>query len=183
LQSATGAVAVYRPSVKKRLSPAKGYARFYQHTEKNDSALFYLNQSIQSKNIYTKAASYYRLYQIAKAGQHYKQALDYADTYHLYKDSIAQQAGREESLRIRNLYNFQKVTAEKEQLEQRNNQQRQLIIFLAVISLSGALFTVTLFLYQRQRRKNEVLIKERKLRLQRELYEKAWSILKKTGFK
>ncbi|MDR1202816.1 MAG: hypothetical protein LBL58_14475, partial [Tannerellaceae bacterium] len=41
------------------------YGRFYQHTGKGDSALFYLNQSLQSKDIYTKAASYYRLYQIA----------------------------------------------------------------------------------------------------------------------
>jgi tetratricopeptide (TPR) repeat protein len=149
------------------------YAHFYQQTGKSDSALYYLNQSIQSENIYTKAASYYRLYQIAKAGQNYRQALAYADTCHLYKDSIAQQAGREESLRIQYLYNFQKITAEKEQLKRRNNQKQQLIILLIIISFSGILFTVMLFLYQRQHRKNELLIKEKQLRLQKELYEKS----------
>jgi tetratricopeptide (TPR) repeat protein len=149
------------------------YARFYQHTGKGDSALFYLNQSLQSKNIYTKAAFYYRLYLIAKAGQNYKQALDYADTYHLYKDSIVQRAEREESLRAQNLYNFQKITAEKEQLEQRHNKKQQLITYLVLIFLSSALVTIILFLYQRQRMKNEALIRERQLRLQKELYEKS----------
>jgi tetratricopeptide (TPR) repeat protein len=154
------------------------YARFYQYTGKGDSALFYFNQSLQSKNIYTKAASYYRLYQIAKAGQNYKQALDYADTYHLYKDSIEQQAEREESLRVQNLYNFQKITSEKEQLEQMYNKKQYLITYLAIISFSCILFVIIFFLYQRQRRKNEVLIRERQFRLQKEFYEKSQERIK-----
>jgi tetratricopeptide (TPR) repeat protein len=154
------------------------YGRFYQHTGKSDSALYYLNQSLKSETIYTKAASYYRLYQIAKAGQNYKQAFTYVDAYHLYKDSIVQQAEREESLQIQNLYNFQKITAEKEQLEQRHNKKQHLIIYLVIISLSAILFVFILFLYQRQRMKNEALIKERRLRLQKELYEKSQERIK-----
>ncbi|MDR1162111.1 MAG: hypothetical protein LBK45_07200, partial [Tannerellaceae bacterium] len=154
------------------------YARFYQHTGKGDSALFYLNQSLQSKNISTKAASYYRSYQIAKAGQNYKQALDYADTYHLYKDSITQQEEREESLRVQNLYNFQKITSEKEQLEQMYNKKQHLITYLTIISLSCILFVIIFFLYQRQRRKNEVLTRERQSRLQKEFYEKSQERIK-----
>jgi tetratricopeptide (TPR) repeat protein len=154
------------------------YARFYQHTGKNDSALFYLNQSLQSENIYTKTATYYRLYQIAKTGQNYKQAFAYVDAYHLCKDSIVQRAEREESLRIQNLYNFQKITFEKEQLEQMYNKKQHLITCLVLISLSSTLFATILLLYQRQRRKNEILIRERQSRLKKELYERSQERMK-----
>jgi hypothetical protein len=56
-----------------------------------------------------------------------------------------------------NLYNFQKITAEKEQLEQRYNKKQQLITYLVIIFLSSALVAIILFLYQRQRMKENML--------------------------
>lgn len=167
---------------KRRLSKAYYYvgrvhqepARFYQHTGECDSALFYLNQSVQSKNLYTKAASYYRLYQIVKEKQDYKQALN----YNSYRESITQLTEREEGLRIQNLYNFQKLTAEKEELIKQHDRKQHLVSMLLFVSLFTILLLIVLFLYQKQRRRSDLLIQEKLLRLKEEQYRKSQEQIK-----
>lgn len=146
---------------------------FYQNTGKVDSALYYFTQSTQSKSIYTRAASYYKLYQMAKNELNYKQALIYSDTYNLYKDSISQLKEREESLRIQNLYNLQKLTVEKELLEKQHAKKQHFITLLSTILLFSILLAVITILYQRKRSKNELFLKEKQLRLKEEQYKKS----------
>ena len=146
------------------------YANYYQHKAQTDSALYYLNKSVQSKNSYTKAASYYQFYQIAKSTQDYKQTLDHADRYYLYRDTLTQAMEREESLRIQNLYNYQKIIREKDQLQQDRNEKYQQIVLLSFILLFSFLLIVFGFLYYKQHRRNETLLHEKQLRLKDELY-------------
>lgn len=149
---------------------ASVYARYYHYTGKIDSALFFLNQCLQSRNSYTKTASYHKLYQIAKDKQEYKQALDYADQYYAYKDTLAQKMEREESLRIQNLYNYQKIIRENEQLQHEHNKKQQQIIYLFCLFLFSFLLGILFFFYQKLRRKNERLLHEKLLRLKEESY-------------
>ena len=149
---------------------ASVYARFYHHTGKIDSALFFLNQSVQSTNPYTKTASYFKFYQIAKDRRLYKEALDYADQYYAYKDTLTQNMEREEGLRIQNLYNFQRITKEKEHLQIEHSKKQRQSVFLLNALLLSALLGFLFFFYQKQRRKNELLVHEKQMRLKEELY-------------
>lgn len=150
---------------------ASVYALFYHKTNQIDSALFFLRQSVQSKNRYTRSAAYYRFYQIEKERQNYKKALDYADQYYTHKDTLTQNLEREESLRIQSLYNFQKVTREKDNLQLEYTQKQQQVILLFFAFLFFSILCVFFFFYQRLCRKKECLLHEKQLKLKEELYE------------
>ena len=149
------------------------YADIYLNTGRIDSAKYYLNQSLLSRNIYTKAASYNKLHQIKKEEESYKQALEYAEIYSSYKDSIQKIVNRESALRIQNLYNFQKLTREKENIEQMHHKNKQQMVSLFYISISLTLIAILLFLYQKQRRRNELLVQEKLMKLKEEQYAKS----------
>ncbi|NDV80547.1 tetratricopeptide repeat protein [Bacteroides sp. 51] len=99
-----------------------------------DSAQYYLDKSLDMNNLYTYVASNYALYNLEKNIGNYKNAVQYADNYIVYYDSIQHQNQREE---ITKLMNDHALESHKKEVDAR--QQRfmlyYIIGFLVILSI------------------------------------------------
>lgn len=108
-------------------------------------------------------------------------APDYPETYKSFKDSIDRQTDREQSLRIQNLHNMQKISREKDALKKSDERKKQWIIGLSFLSLLSFLFAVIGVLHYGKRRKDELLVRERQARFKEEQYERSLEQLKENS--
>jgi len=106
----------------------------FAHLNQYDSAQYYLSKCIDSESLYTRASSNYALYKIKKEMGNYREAIDYADRYIVYYDSIQTQNQRLEVAKLMNDYTLEshkkEVTARQKQF-----MLYWIIIFLVLLSL------------------------------------------------
>ena len=110
-------------------------SKFHQY----DSAQYYLERSLDKDNLYAYVSSNYALYNLQKNIGNYKSAVDYADNYILYYDSIQHQIQRAE---VTKLMNDHALESHKKEIDAR--QQRFMLYyvigFLVILSLCVYIF-------------------------------------------
>ena len=145
-----------------RKDTARSYHAFlilgdaYYKCEQYDSAIFYLNKSLMSKDYGRKAGAYMRLADIAMIQGNAALSVELERNSSAYKDS---------------LYKFRRSVVAHEMIEaetdahtmlQKLHYKGRLNMYLyAFILITAMIIIVTLFLYKRYRRKNDLLQKDK----------------------
>lgn len=121
-----------------------------------DSAKFYLTQSLQSTNIYTKATSLRRFAQIALKENKLKDYVVFTEQHELLHDSITE-CSHFENIRItESMFNYQRITKEKNKFEK--EAAERLILNYQVIIFSILILLIGTILYKREQDKKKRLL-------------------------
>lgn len=135
--------------------------KYFYQTAQYDSAQVYLNKSVQSPILFTQAGSLYLLAQIEKTKQNFNNYLKYWDEYEQIKDSIEKDSHFENIRITESMFNFQRITDEKNKYEQKAFQRMiityQTLIFSAIILFIGFL----IFKREQQKKKKILELKEK----------------------
>lgn len=128
---------------------------FYQ-TAQYDSAQVYLNKSAQTSILYTRAGSLCLLAQIEKTKLDFKSYLKYWDEYEQIRDSIEKDSHFENIRITESMFNYQRITDEKNKYEQKAF-QRMIIIYQILIFSTIMLFIGFLVFKREQLKKKKIL--------------------------
>ena len=139
--------------------------KLYMLTGQQDSAKYYLKQSAESPNLYTKASSLRRLAQLANNSNEYKSYINYIEQYETLRDSLTA-IDHSENIRItQSMFNYQRVAKEKNKFEKEAS-DRMLLIYQIII-ISAIILIISFLLYKRNDAKKEQLIKNNALKYKR----------------
>lgn len=139
--------------------------RLYITIGKSDSAYYYLKQSSESPNLYTKASSLRRLSEIVNKSNQYKEYAEYMEEYESLRDSLTA-SDHSENIRItQSMFNYQRVAKEKNKYEKEAS-DRMLLIYQIII-ISVIIFIIGFIFYKRNDKKKEQLIKNNELKYKR----------------
>lgn len=125
-----------------------------------DSAGYYLKQSAQSQNIFTKSSSLEHLVQIALKEKNYKDYVRYNEEYKQLGEEITTRS-HFENLRItQSMFNYQQVAKEKNKYEKKASERMILVYQIFILSVL-ILILFTFFFRKEQAKKKRLLeIKE-----------------------
>lgn len=129
------------------------YGEYLLRTAQYDSAQYYLNQSLQSPNIYTQAGSLYFLAQIKRKKSDFTNYFKYWDHYELLRDSIKVNSHYENIRMTQSMFNYQHIADEKLKYEQ--EAARQMIIIYQILIITVFLFLTGFFFSKKNRRKRK----------------------------
>lgn len=141
---------------------ALGWAYLIQ--QQLDSAAYYLVQSTQSDNYYTKAGSYIRLYDLEIKRNNYKLATTYNDLYLQYRDSVDNVKLKAKVAEVKSKYDYEKQQNAIQSLELKKSRQAKNYAYL----VSGLLCAIMLIyiLYQKRLNRKEKELQKNKDELQ-----------------
>ncbi|MDR0843721.1 MAG: tetratricopeptide repeat protein [Tannerella sp.] len=131
----------------------------FVETEEPDSARFYLQKSIGGSRLATRSAGYYRLYEIAKKEEKWKECVQFQELYNVLRDSLYNQKNTESIRRNQSLYDYHQVEYERNKaiisktVSERNNAW----LGISVILLAGSL---GIFYFDMRKKKKEWKLKE-----------------------
>lgn len=135
---------------------------YYYKTMQHDSAQHYLNRSLQSPILYTQAGSLYFLAQIEKQKLDFKNYLKYWDQYEQLRDSIDHDSHFENIRIAQSMFNYQRISDEKNKYEQEAT-QRMIIIYQILIIITALLIIFFFFFKKEQQKKKRLLDLKEKL--------------------
>lgn len=141
---------------------ALGWAYLIQ--QQLDSAAYYLVQSTQSDNYYTKAGSYTRLYDLEIKRNNYKLATTYNELYLQYRDSVDNVKLKAKVAEVKSKYDYEKQQNAIQSLELKKSRQAKNYAYL----VSGLLCAIMLIyiLYQKRLNRKEKELQKNKDELQ-----------------
>jgi len=135
---------------------------YYFQTDKPDSASYYLNLSEKSPNLYTKAASYLYLSQIARNNRNYEEIILLYDRYEEFRSTITDEHHTESIRHMQNLYNYELVEKEANLYKIKHIADRRKILLLLLSALLFCSISVSSVFYLR-RRQQEWAVRYKKL--------------------
>lgn len=130
--------------------------KYFYQTAQCDSAQVYLNQSVQSPDLFTQAGSLYLLAQIEKIKLDFNNYLKYWDKYEQIRDSIEKDSHFENIRITESMFNYQRITDEKNKYEQKAS-RRMIIIYQMFIFSTFILFIGFLVFKREQQKKKKIL--------------------------
>lgn len=136
--------------------------KYYYQTSQYDSAQVYLNRSVQTPILFTRAGSLYLLAQIEKTKHDFNNYLKYWDEYELIRDSIEKDSHFENIRITESMFNYQRITDEKNKYEQKAS-RRMIIIYQMFIFSTFILFIGFLIFKREQQKKKKILKLKEKL--------------------
>lgn len=116
-----------------------------------DSAHYYLEKCLDINNIYSYVSLNYALYNLEKKVGNYKKAVDYADNYIVYYDSIQHQIQRAEITKLMNDYALE---SHKKEIDARQKSFMQYLVIGFLVLLSICVFVF----FHIDRQKKQTLI-------------------------
>ena len=131
-----------------------GQGNCYRLLCKYDSAVVYLNQALETDNIYTKQTAYLYLYSVSFSNKKYENAKTYVEKYLQYCDSVEQLNRTNAIAEVQAKYDHQKLENEKLALEL----DKSRLLRSSLMGVSVLLLVIALLIYFYQRR---ILKKER----------------------
>lgn len=141
----------------KRLDPIYlNLGEYYFKTAQYDSARHYLNYSLQSPVLYTKAGSLYFLAQIEKQKRDFKNYLKYWDEYEKLRDSINNILHFENIRMTQNMFNYQRIADEKIKYE--HESARRMIIIYQLLIITAILTTLSFFYFRKEEQKKRKIL-------------------------
>lgn len=114
-----------------------------------DSAFYYLNRSLNVKNIYTKKATYESLYKLSDTPEYHKYLKLYCDSLLYYSDSIMSLDKGKEIIAYKEKYNNEKLLSEKQRLELHNAEVTYWWMLTIVIVLILVILLVYVYWHKR----------------------------------
>lgn len=121
----------------------------YRKIGKIDSANYFLNKAVLSDNIYTCRAAYQRLWYLHRdLDRNNKKALEYADKFWIYTDSIQAIDKSKELIKIQEKFNQQKVLSVNNQKQINKDRSISYVLWGMVVLL--CLVAVIIYIYQRK---------------------------------
>lgn len=142
-------------------------AQIFVHMCQFDSAGIYYGKSISSDNLYTKAASYEGLADVAEMVGNCKQALRYRRIYDVYRDSIEQETYTNTITKMQEIYQNEKLVNENDSLKLSKLQMEKNIYRICLLFFIIILFIV--YSYYKYRIKKEFRIRlQQKLIMQKQ---------------
>ena len=132
-----------------------------------DSASFYLNKALISKNIYIVRDAYSSLSKLKEIQKDYQRSLKHTRLYQQSEDSIRKISATNEIRKIRSLYNYQKKEKENQQLKLANT-NKQLYIFQLALLIVLITFAFVCITFHWSKRKNQSIKQAQKLQKENE---------------
>lgn len=138
-----------------------GVGDTYVNLGQYDSALFYINKSLETTNIYTKRAAYMILYQLHEKQKRYEKAIVCNNQYWNYTDSVELLKRSKDIAEIQMKYDHEK-------LKNRNNQlaiEKSNLIKITLLTVIVLLCVITYLVYKYQRK---LLLREQDIQNKKE---------------
>ena len=121
----------------------------YYYLNQQDSAYFYLNKSLDTNDIYTKALIYELLYKISDSPKYHQYLKMYCDSLLYYNDSIIALDKGKEIIAYKEKYNNEKLVTEKQKLELEKADITYWWMFTVVIVLLLGILLIYIYLRKR----------------------------------
>jgi len=136
----------------------------YYYLNEHDSAYYYLNKSLSTDNVYTKALIYELLYKISDSPKYRQYLKTYCDSLLFYNDSIIALDKGKEIIAYKEKYDHQRLITEQQRLrlEKADAQRMMFIITICLI----VVIAVVAYLYQKRLVKKETTIRKQSEQLQ-----------------
>ena len=136
----------------------------YYYLNEHDSAYIYLQKSLKTNSVYTKALIYELLYKISDSPKYRKYLKTYCDSLLFYNDSIIALDKGKEIIAYKEKYDHQKLITEQQRLKlEKADAQR--MMFIITICLIVAIAVVA-YLYQKRLVRKETTIRKQSEQLQ-----------------
>jgi hypothetical protein len=135
----------------------------YKEKNESDSALFYLNKALDSKDIGQQSTAYLHLSQLSEINGDKRKATFLQRKHKNLQDSINTITRTEEVERYHMLYRFQRSEKENDVLKL-TNERKQSQIYLLLLSLSFTLVILNVILFHLIKKKREIQIQAEKFR-------------------
>ena len=136
----------------------------YYYLNEHDSAYIYLQKSLDTDNIYTKALIYELLYKISDSPKYRKYLKTYCDSLLFYNDSIIALDKGKEIIAYKEKYDHQKLITEQQRLKlEKADVQRMLFIITICLIV---VIAVVAYLYQKRLVRKETTIRKQSEQLQ-----------------
>lgn len=142
------------------------FGEYLFKTAQYDSAQHYLNQSIQSPNLYTQAGSLYFLAQIERQKSDTTSYFKHWDRYEQLRDSINNASHFENIRMVQSMFNYQRISDEKIKFEKKAT--RRMTIIYQILVVSSLLLLFSFFSFKREQKK-----KKKMLDLKEKLYKQS----------
>ncbi|MBM6884102.1 hypothetical protein [Bacteroides caecigallinarum] len=136
----------------------------YYYLNEHDSAYIYLQKSLDTDNVYTKALIYELLYKISDSPKYRQYLKTYCDSLLFYNDSIIALDKGKEIIAYKEKYDHQKLITEQQclKLEKANAQRLLFIITICLI----VVIAVVAYFYQKRLVRKETTIRKQSEQLQ-----------------
>lgn len=136
----------------------------YYYLNEHDSAYIYLQKSLKTNSVYTKALIYELLYKISDSPKYRKYLKTYCDSLLFYNDSIIALDKGKEIIAYKEKYDHQKLITEQQRLklEKADAQRMMFIITICLIMI----IAVVAYLYQKRLVRKETTIRKQSEQLQ-----------------
>lgn len=136
----------------------------YYYLNQQDSAYFYLNKSLDTDDVYTKALIYELLYKIGDNPKYHQNLKMYCDSLLYYNDSIIALDKGKEIVAYKEKYDHQKLITEQQRLmlEKAKTQRILIVVTLCLV----VLIAITIYLYQKRLVHKETTIRRQSEQLQ-----------------
>lgn len=134
--------------------PFLGY--IYEQEQKWDSAIFYYNKALITKDLHKQVSALKGLSRIEMQSKgNLKKSFEYLNKALLLNDSIHDRIQTEAIAKVNSLYNYQHTEAENNRLKLEQEKQKVQLLGLLLVSLGSALAGILYFFRQREKRRKE----------------------------
>lgn len=136
----------------------------YYYLNQQDSAYFYLNKSLNTDDVYTKALIYELLYKIGDNPKYHHNLKMYCDSLLYYNDSIMALDKGKEIIAYKEKYDHQKLINEQQRLKLEKAETQRILIVVTLCLV--VLIAITIYLYQKRLVRKEATIRHQSEQLQ-----------------
>ena len=136
----------------------------YYYLNQQDSAYFYLNKSLNTDDVYTKALIYELLYKIGDNPKYHHNLKMYCDSLLYYNDSIMALDKGKEIIAYKEKYDHQKLINEQQRLKLEKAETQRILIVVTLCLV--VLIAITIYLYQKRLVRKETTIRHQSEQLQ-----------------
>lgn len=148
-------------------------AIYYYMIGQLDSAEIYSKELLQVGNIYHKTSSYARLAEIEIKRKNPQKAMEYAENFLDYRNSVEKQTKTEEMRRINAVYNYHLREKENNRLKTENKKMWYWLIGAAIVILILVGIIYIVILYAKNRRMKHRIAVEKLHRMEKDYHERS----------
>lgn len=121
----------------------------YYYLNQQDSAYFYLNKSLDTDDVYTKALIYEHLYKIGDNPKYHQNLKMYCDSLLYYNDSIMALDKGKEIIAYKEKYDNEKLITAKQKLELEKSNITYWWMFTIIVVLLLGILLIYIYLHKR----------------------------------
>ena len=136
----------------------------YYYLNEHDSAYIYLQKSLKTNSVYTKALIYELLYKISDSPKYRKYLKTYCDSLLFYNDSIIALDKGKEIIAYKEKYDHQKLITEQQRLKLEKADAQRLLFIITICLI--VVIAVVAYFYQKRLVRKETTIRKQSEQLQ-----------------